>query len=141
MKFIANPDKFIFFIGSSILGSLFIVAYMILNQVWLLTLVLVIWLSIFSYLAKKNCVVFVVLENKFLIKSMKKEYEIDFKDVDYIVEFSNYTNFLKEKRYELKISSKINIDDRLLQIENRVFSKWILKQTHNFIIKRQMIYD
>ena len=141
MKFIANPDKFIFFIGSGIVGSLFIVAYMILNQVWLLILVLVIWLSISCYLAKKNCVVFVVLKNKFLIKSMKKEYEIYFKDVDYIVEYSNHTNFLKEKRYELKISSKINIDDRVLQIENKVFSKWILKQTHNFVIKRQMIYD
>ena len=141
MKFVANPDRFIFFIGLGILGFLFIFSYMILSQILLLIPVLLIWIIISFYLARRNYVEFVISENKFVIRYTGKKYEVDFADIDCIIESSSYTNFFRKKRYLLKVRDNMNIDNRTLKIENKVFSKWISEHNDSFLIKKQMTFD
>lgn len=100
---------------------------------------LILWIIFSWYIAKKNYIESVVLEDKFMIKFMNKEYQIDFSDIEYIIEFSDYTNPLKEKRDELKVSDKLNINKKVLSIENKAFSKWILSQDRGFIIKKNYL--
>lgn len=141
MRFIANPDKFVFFIGVGIVGFLFIFSYMLLKQLVVLVPALILWIVFTIYLIRINYVEYIIHGEKIIIKYMKKNFEINFDEIDYIVQRSNYTNIFKAKKYELKLNNKLNVPDKLLKIENKTFTKWILKQSYRFKIKKKMYID
>ena len=114
---------------------------MILNKMLLLIPAVLIWIIMSFYFARKNYVEFVILKNKFAIRCAGKKYDVDFADIDYIIETSSYTNFFREKRYLLKIRDNVNIDNKTFKIENKVFSKWISEHRDIFLIKKQMTFD
>lgn len=139
MKFLSNPDKLIFCIGIGVVGFLFMVSYLILNKLPILILLLFFWIFIAFFLVRNNYVAYEITDDKFLVRYMKYYYEIKFNDIEYIVQYSNYNNLMQESRYELIVNSKININPKVLKIENRVFSKWLSNNSKNFIIKKQYI--
>ena len=141
MKFIANPDKFIFFIGISIVGLLFIFSYMILNHLVILIPLVFLWIGFSILIIKRNYVEYTIQEEKFVIRYMNKIYEISFGDIGYIIQFSNYTNPFKEKRYELKLKNRVDVHEKLLKIENKTFTKWIINNINTFKIMKVMFYD
>ena len=141
MKFIANPDKFIFFIGISIVGLLFIFSYMILNHLVILIPLVFLWIGFSILIIKRNYVEYTIQEEKFVIRYMNKIYEISFGDIGYIIQFSNYKNPFKEKRYELKLKNRVDVHEKLLKIENKTFTKWIINNINTFKIMKVMFYD
>ena len=141
MRFIANPDKFIFFIGISIAGFLFIFSYMILNQLLILLPLMLLWIGLSIFMIKRNYIEYTIQEEKFTIRYMGKKVEIKFNEIEYVIQYSNYTNLLKEKKYELKLKNRQDVHEKLLKIENKSFTKWILKNVDNFKIKKEMFYD
>lgn len=141
MKFIANPDKYIFSIGISIVGFLFIFSYMILNQLLILFPLLLLWIGFSIFIIRRNYIEYTIQEEKFIIRYMKKIFEIRFSEIEYIIQSSNYTNSFKEKRYELKLKNRVDVYEKLLKIENKSFTKWILKNIDSFKIKKEMFYD
>ena len=84
MKFVANPNRFIFFIGLGIVGFLYMFLYMILSKILLLIPAVLIWIIMSFYFARKNYVEFVILKNKFAIRCAGKKYDVDFADIDYM---------------------------------------------------------
>jgi len=141
MKFIANPDKYIFFIGISIVGFLFIFSYMILNQLLILIPLMILWIGFSFFIIKRNYVEYTIQDEKIIIRYMGKIFEIKFNEIEYILQFSNHTNLLKEKRYELRLKNRFDVQEKLLKIENKSFTKWILKNLDNFKIKKEMFND
>lgn len=141
MKFIANLDKYIFFIGISIVGFLFIFSYMILNQLLILLPLMLLWIGLSIFMIKRNYIEYTIQEEKFTIRYMGKKVEIKFNEIEYVIQYSNYTNLLKEKKYELKLKNRQDVHEKLLKIENKSFTKWILKNIDNFKIKKEMFYD
>ena len=141
MRFIANPDKIIFFIGISIVGFLFIFSYMILNQLLILLPLMLLWIGLSIFMIKRNYIEYTIQEEKFTIRYMGKKVEIKFNEIEYVIQYSNYTNLLKEKKYELKLKNRQDVHEKLLKIENKSFTKWILKNVDNFKIKKEMFYD
>ena len=101
MRFIANPDKYIFFIGISIIGFLFIFSYMILNQLLILLPLMLLWIGFSIFMIKRNYIEYTIQEEKFTIRYMGKKVEIEFNEIEYIIQYSNYTNLLKEKNMSL----------------------------------------
>ena len=101
MRFIANPDKYIFFIGISIVGFLFIFSYMILNQLLILLPLMLLWIGFSIFMIKRNYIEYTIQEEKFTIRYMGKKIEIKFNEIEYVIQYSNYTNFLKEKNMSL----------------------------------------
>ncbi len=140
MKFIANPDKFIFFIGTGVVGFLFIFSYMILNQLSVLILLLALWILFSVWSVKKTYIEYAIQDDKFIIRHMRREIEVHFDDINYIVESLSCTNSIKEKRYEIKLNNTLNVPDNLLKIENRTFTKWIEKQKDRFIIEKRVFH-
>ena len=138
IKFIANPDKYIFCIGISIIGFLLIFSYMILNQLIILLPLMLLWIGFSIFITKRNYIEYTIQEEKFIIRYMKKMYEIGFSEIEYIVQSSDYTNSLKGKRYKLKLKNRVDVHEKLLEIENKSFTKWILKNTDSFQIKKEM---
>ncbi len=141
MRFIADPNRFIFFIGLGVVGSTFILAYLVLSRILLLIPALLVWIIISVYLAKRSYVEFFISDNKFVIGCAGEKYNLDFADIDYIIETSSYTNFFREKKYVLKVKDNVNIHNRALNIENKAFSKWISEHKDSFLIKKQMTFD
>lgn len=141
MRFIANLDKFIFFIGISIVGFLFIFSYMILNQLLILLPLMLLWIGFSVFMIKRNYIEYTIQEEKFTIRYMGKKVEIKFNEIEYVIQYSNYTNLLKEKKYELKLKNRQDVHEKLLKIENKTFTKWILKNIDKFIIMKEMFYD
>ena len=141
MKFIANLDKYIFFIGISIVGFLFIFSYMILNQLLILLPLMLLWIGLSIFMIKRNYIEYTIQEEKFTIRYMGKKVEIKFNEIEYVIQYSNYTNLLKGKKYELKLKNRQDVHEKLLKIENKSFTKWILKNIDNFKIKKEMFYD
>ena len=141
MRFIANHDKYIFFIGISIVGFLFIFSYMILNQLLILLPLMLLWIGFSIFMIKRNYIEYTIQEEKFTIRYMGKKVEIKFNEIEYVIQYSNYTNLLKEKKYELKLKNRQDVHEKLLKIENKSFTKWILKNIDNFKIKKEMFYD
>ena len=101
MSFIANPDKYIFFIGISIVGFLFIFSYMILNQLLILLPLMLLWIGFSIFMIKRNYIEYTIQEEKFTIRYMGKKVEIKFNEIEYVIQYSNYTNLLKEKNMSL----------------------------------------
>ena len=141
MRFIANPDKYIFFIGLSIVGFLFIFSYMILNQLLILLPLMLLWIGFSIFMIKRNYIEYTTQEEKFTIRYMGKKVEIKFNEIEYVIQYSNYTNMLREKKYELILKNRQDVHEKLLKIENKSFTKWILKNIDNFKIKKEMFYD
>ena len=141
MRFIANPDKYIFFIGISIVGFLFIFSYMILNQLLILLPLLLLWIGLSIFVIKRHYIEYTIQEEKFTIRYMGKKVEIKFNEIEYVIQYSNYTNLLKGKKYELKLKNREDVHEKLLKIKNKSFTKWILKNIDNFKIKKEMFYD
>ena len=141
MRFIANRDKYIFFIGISVVGFLFIFSYMILNQLLILLPLMLLWIGLSIFMIKRNYIEYTIQEEKFTIRYMGKKVEIKFNEIEYVIQYSNYTNLLKEKKYELKLKNRQDVHKKLLKIENKSFTKWILKNIDNFKIKKKMFYD
>lgn len=141
IKFMANPDKFIFIIGVAVLGFLFLFICILLNHLILLLPLLILWILFSIYLVKRNYIVYIIHDDKFIIHYMSKEYEINFDEIVYILEISNYTNTLQEKQYKLSLNDKLNIDDKLLKIVNKTFTKWIKSNYDKFRILKQNIFD
>ena len=141
MRFIANHDKYIFFIGISIVGFLFIFSYMILNQLLILLPLMILWIGLSIFMIKRNYIEYTIQEEKFTIRYMGKKVEIKFNEIEYVIQYSNYTNLLKGKKYELKLKNRQDVHEKLLKIENKSFTKWILKNIDNFKIKKEMFYD
>ena len=140
MKFIANPDKFVFSIGVGIVGFLFIFSYMVLNQLFILIPLLILWVGFSLFLLKRNYIVYIIQDEKIIIKSYKTNFEIKFNEIMRIVELTNYTNPLKEKRYLLILNENINIQERFLKVENKTFTKWVSKNKKKFkIIKKNCL--
>ncbi len=143
MKFLTNPDKIWFFVGVGIFGFLIIFFGMFLNE--LLSVFLIpaeaAWILVLYYLIKFNYTVYEIKEDKFIIKNMNKEYEINFEEIENIIEFKTYTNPIRIKRYEIVLSDTLNIKKRLLEIENQAFSKWISKNSEKFSIRKQYFFD
>ena len=50
---------------------------------------------------------------------MGKKVEIKFNEIEYVIQYSNYTNLLKEKKYELKLKNRQDVHEKLLKIENK----------------------
>lgn len=141
MKFIANPDKFVFSIGVGIVGFLFIFSYMVLNQLFILIPLLILWVGFSLFLLKRNYIVYIIQDEKIIIKSYKTNFEIKFNEIMRIVELTNYTNPLKEKRYLLILNENINIQERFLKVENKTFTKWVSKNKKKFkIIKKNCLW-
>ena len=141
MKILANPDKFIFCIGVGVVGFLFIFSYMIFNPTWLLIPGLLFWLLVSYFLCRKNYVVITILQNKFIIQCMGKNDEIDFKDIDCIIEFSSETNTFRTKRYEIRMRSNRDSHPQVLEIENKEFSTGLSMHQNQFAIQKLVIYD
>lgn len=141
MRFIANHDKYIFFIGISIVGFLFIFSYMILKQLLILLPLMILWIGLSIFMIKRNYIEYTIQEEKFTIRYMGKKVEIKFNEIEYVIQYSNYTNLLKGKKYELKLKNRQDVHEKLLKIENKSFTKWILKNIDNFKIKKEMFYD
>ena len=72
---------------------------------------------------------------------MVKKVERKLNEIKYVIQYSNYTNLLKGKKYELKLKNREDVHEKLLKIENKSFTKWILKNIDNFKIKKEMFYD
>ena len=138
MRFIANPDKYIFFIGISIVGFLFIFSYMILNQLLILLPLMLLWIGFSIFIIKKNYIEYTIQEEQFTIRYMGGKVEIKFNEIEYVIQYSNYTTLLK--KYELKLKNRQDVPEKLLKIENKSFTKWILKNIDNFKIKKEMFY-
>ena len=64
MRFIANPDKYIFFIGISIVGFLLIFSYMILNQLLILLPLMLLWIGLSIFVIKRNYIDYTIQEEK-----------------------------------------------------------------------------
>ena len=141
VKILVNPDKFIFCIGVGVVGFLFIFSYMIFNPTWLLIPGLLFWLLVSYFLCRKNYVVITILQNKFIIQCMGKNDEIDFKDIDCIIEFSSETNTFRTKRYEIRMRCNRDSHPKVLEIENKEFSTWLLMHQKQFVIHKLVIYD
>ena len=101
MRFIANLDKYIFFIGISIVGFLFIFSYMILNQLLILLPLMLLWIGLSIFMIKRNYIEYTIQEEKFTIRYMGKKFEIKFNEIEYVIQYSNYTKSLKEKNMSL----------------------------------------
>ena len=101
MRFIANPDKYIFFIGISIVGFLFIFSYMILNQLLILLPLMLLWIGFSIFMIRRNYIEYTIQEEKFTIRYMGKKVEIKFTEIEYVIQYSNYTNLLQEKNMSL----------------------------------------
>lgn len=140
MKLISNPDKFVFSIGIGIVGSLFIISYMVLNRLYLLMLLLGLWILFSICWAKNNYIEYFIQDDKFVIRHMRREIEVRFDDIHYIIEFSNCSNPIKEKRYEIKLINASPVSNKLLKIENRAFTKWIENQKDRFIIEKHVFH-
>ena len=141
MRFIANPDKYIFFIGVSIVGFLFIFSYMILNQLLILLPLMLLWIGFSIFMMKRNYIEYTIQEEMFIIRYMGKKVEIKFNEIEYVIQYSNFTNLLKEKKYEFKLKNRQDVHEKLLKIENKSFTKWILKNIDKFKIKKENFYD
>lgn len=141
MKFVANPDKFISCIGFCIVIFLFIFSYMILNHLLIFIPLLILWIGFSVFVIKRNYVLYMIQDEKIIIQSFKKNFEIQLNEIEYIVEFSDYTKSLKEKKYKLILSEKLKVPEKFLEIENRTFTKWILKNEDRFKIKKVMTLD
>ena len=141
MRFIANPDKYIFFIGISIVWFLFIFSYMILNQLLILLPLLLLWIGLSIFVIKRNYIEYTIQEEKFTIRYMGKKVEIKFNENEYVIQYSNYTNLLKGKKYELKLTIRQDVHEKLLKIENKSFKKKKKKNIDKFKIKKENFYD
>ena len=141
VKFIAYPDKFIFSIGVAILGFLFIVSFMLLNQLFILIPLVALWMVFSVFLIQRNHVEYIIQEEKIVIKSFGKKIEIDFNEIECIIQLSNYTNSLKEKEYVLKLNEKISVPEKFLKIKNKTFTKWLLENAEKFKITKTMLFD
>lgn len=140
MKFISNPDKYIFFIGISMIGIVSIFAYMMLNQLLVMLPLLILWIAFSFFMIKRNYIVYAIKDTKFIIKYFKTTFEISFNEINYIIQVSNYINLLAEKKYEIVLRGNINVPKRLLKIENNFFTKWLLKNQNKFkIIKKTIL--
>lgn len=140
MKFIANPDKLLFSIWISIMGYIFIFVKIILEQIIILYPLIFLWIAFSIFIIKRNYVEYTVQDEKIIIRYMRKIIEIKFNEIEYIVQYSSITNLLKEKKYEIRLKNRIDVHERLLEIENNSFNKWVLKNADNFkIIKRNFI--
>ena len=136
MRFLTNPDKFVFCIGIGVVGFLFILSYMILNQMIFLSLVLILWMIFSVYLAQINHIEYEIHNDGFIVKHMRKTTKIKYKDIDCIFEYSSYTNSIRIKKYIIKLMDGCNVPDKFLKIENKAFSEWIDKEKSRFNIKR-----
>jgi len=114
---------------------------MILYHTMILIPLSAIWILFSYYLVKKNLIVYVIKDENFLINYMRKKYEVGFEEINCIIEYSNYTNPFKGKKYKLELKSSLNVFDRILIIENEKFTKWLSKQSDRFKIVKQMFYD
>ena len=141
MKFISNPDKFVFFVGISIIGFIFMFTYILLNQFFILIPLLVLWIIFSVFILRRNYIEYIIQGEKIVIRSLKVKFEINFNEIMYIVELTNYTNLLREKRYLLILNENIKIKERFLQIENKTFTKWVLQNEEKFHIYKKTIYD
>ena len=140
MRFITNPDKVIFSIGVGIVGGLFIYLYMFLNRINILFPLLILWIVFSLFLIKINYIEYVVKDKIITIKSIKKTISIKFSDIDYIIQVNHGLNMLRRRKYKL-IVNKFYINEKLLEIESEKFSKWLLKNTKEFKILKQIKYD
>ena len=140
MKFLSNPDKFVFAIGVGIVGFLFIFFYMILNRLGILTLLLVLWVLFSAYWARSSYIEYLIQDDKFIIRHMGRKIEVHFNDINYIIEFSSCTNPIKEKRYEIRLNNNLGVSDKLFKIENRSFTRWIGNQKDRFIIEKHVFH-
>ena len=93
------------------------------------------------FVIKRNYVLYMIQDEKIIIQSFKKNFEIQLNEIEYIVEFSDYTKSLKEKKYKLILSEKLKVPEKFLEIENRTFTKWILKNEDRFKIKKVVTLD
>ena len=102
---------------------------------------MLLWIGFSIFMIKRNYIEYTIQEEKFTIRYMGKKVEIKFNEIEYVIQYSNYTNLLKEKKYELKLKNRQDVHEKLLKIENKSFTKWILKNIDNFKIKKEMFYD
>ena len=98
MKFISNPDKFVFFVGISIIGFIFMFTYILLNQFFILIPLLVLWIIFSVFILRRNYIEYIIQGEKIVIRTLKVKFEINLNEIKYIVELTNYTNLLREKR-------------------------------------------
>ena len=93
------------------------------------------------FMMKRNYIEYTIQEEMFIIRYMGKKVEIKFNEIEYVIQYSNYTNLLREKQYELKLKNRQDVHEKLLKIENKSFTKWILKNIDKFKIKKENFYD
>ena len=138
MKFIANPDKYYTIIALCILVSIAIVFFSIRIS-WLLIFFLPIWLFLCIGILLKDIPKYTVLDNQFRIEYFRKTFELPFSQIEYIVEYVDYTNPKKISRFELKTTENSNIHGRMLFIENRCFADWLNKHPGIFKYKKAWV--
>ena len=138
VKFLTNPDKFIFIVALDVIVFLSLLALTVINWPTILCVLLLIWIFVAVQLARANLVRYTIEEHCFVVKHMGKTIKIDFEKIDHIEEFV-YANNFNQRRYLLRLSSDIAMNSRVLKIQCSIFTKWLDEHRHLFNIKSQTI--
>lgn len=135
MKLILNEDKEFFFIFLWILPLMPISLVFILTLYWLFLLIFILWFILFGLLFYFNHANLLVLNEKIIIKTFYRKYEIYFKEILMVKEIKSIYNSLKPIKYQILLKEEnTKIPQRFLCIQNSKF-KNIYKKFNTFVVK------
>lgn len=136
MKFLAKTEMFTFAIWFDVLIFLYLLIATILWHAMLAVLAFV-WIFVAIRIVKLNYVLYSIEEDKFVVTYMKQSHEIYFAEIAEITEME-FINKLGRKEYKITLSDR-TINEKLLEIQNRVFERWINEHRDLFQIKTQVV--
>lgn len=134
-----NTERELFFQLLWILPLIPMLVLVIMGIFWFIILLLT-WFNIFGYMYCFYYASLYIFDDKFVIKTIKKKYEISFSDILMINEIKKINNSLAPIQYKLVLKeNKQNIPERFLLIINKKFQK--IYKNFNFNIVKTNILD
>ena len=137
MKFLASSENFIFVIFLDIIVFLLILASAIFLHA-IIGVLLLIWIFVAIRIAKISYVQYIITDKKFIVKYMGKTQEISFAEISQITE-SVYPNMFGRKEYKIKLLGTLTVNNRILEIQSRIFERWLNEHRDLFNIKTQIV--
>ena len=139
MRINSYPDRIVFVFGVGIVGFLILLSFLVTLTLKFIAFAAIPWSFLVIYLFRKYDIIYILTEDKFVIKFMGKTIVLPFDDISYIEEISNYNNPKLEKKY--RIITEEQIRENVLIIRNKKFSEWLKSHSDSFKIVKRSIID
>lgn len=138
MRINSYPDRIVLVFGVGIVGFLILLSFLVTLTLKFIAFAAIPWSFLVIYLFRKYDIIYILTEDKFVIKFMGKTIVLPFDDITCIEEISNYNNPKLEKKY--RIITEEQIREYVLIIQNKRFSEWLKSHSDSFkIVKRSVI--